>query len=149
MRFHGGCRGEIFKIDTPTLLQMAFPGLIKALVMCYSIHTFLGKFCRFRKQINKQNCSIKILLWCSHSLHYDHIIYNNNNKQLERFLESKHLRFALIETLKYSISKNRLHTYLIQRMPFLPARIVEIMRSLINLTCVRFLDYFFRYESGQ
>ena len=44
--------------------------------------------------------------------------------------------------LKYSISKTRLHIYLILRMPLLPARIVEIMRSLINLTFVRFFRLF-------
>ena len=32
-RPNGGRQGKIFKIDTSTLLQMAFPVLIKALVM--------------------------------------------------------------------------------------------------------------------
>ena len=135
---NGGRQGKIFKIDTSTLLQMAFLGLIKA--SKYSI--FLRKLCHFRKKMNKQNCFIKNLLWCSHSLHYKHIIYNDNEKQLERFLELNHWPFALIETLKSSLLKNCLHTCLILRMPILLAQIMEIVLSLISLTSVRFFTLF-------
>ena len=37
MRNDGGRQGKTFKIDTSTLLQMAFPGLNKALVMWLSL----------------------------------------------------------------------------------------------------------------
>ena len=43
----------------------------------------------FQKENKQTELLHQKLLWYLHSLHYDHIIYNDNNKQLERFPELK------------------------------------------------------------